>query len=101
MIKRHLQLLQAAAAAEIWHRVQPRSRLSSCQCVRAFVVGVVVGADAAASFAIKCMVKSRQMTRPRTTTDADAVAVAVAVAAVDATAIGFRHRLHSRRHSKA
>lgn len=61
LIKRHLQLPQAAA--EIWHRVQSARNCRVVSAVFAFVV-VVVGA-AAASFAIKCMVKSRRRTRSR------------------------------------
>lgn len=64
LIKRHLQLPQAAAA-EIWHRVQSARNCRVVSAVYAFVVivDVVVGAPAAASFAIKCMVKSRRRTR--------------------------------------
>lgn len=64
LIKRHLQLPQAAA--EIWHRVQSARNCRVVSAVFAFVVVVVVVVGAAAaSFAIKCMVKSRRRTRAR------------------------------------
>lgn len=74
LIKRHLQLPQAAA--EIWRWV----------LLHAIAV-VVVAAAVAASFAIKCMTKSQH--------------TSAATATGTPTAAAFRHRLHSPRHSKA